>query len=60
MQDRQERGAQVNIAKKQLAQLRRWVKMNPNMEFHLGNTVGALLNDEWFKIQEELLRDLLK
>lgn len=60
VQDRQERGAQVNIAKKQLAQLRRWVKMNPNMEFHLGNTVGALLNDEWFKIQEELLRDLLK
>lgn len=59
-QDRQERGAQVNIAKKQLAQLRKWVKMNPNMEFHLANQVGALLDEEFFRIQEERLRDLLK
>lgn len=60
VQDKQERGAQVNIAKKQLAQLRKWVKMNPNMEFHLANQVGALLNDEFFRIQEELLEDLLR
>ncbi len=60
VQDRQERGAQVNIAKRQLAQLRKWVAMNPNMEFHLGNTVGALLDKEWFRIQEEILRELLK
>ncbi|MBC7771043.1 MAG: hypothetical protein H7210_00975 [Pyrinomonadaceae bacterium] len=60
VQDKQERGAQVNIAKKQLAQLRKWVKMNPNMEFHLANQIGALLDEEWFRIQEEMLRDLLK
>jgi len=60
VQDRQERGAQVNMARRQLAQLRKWVKMNPNMEFHLGNTVGALLDDEWFRLQEEMLRELLK
>jgi len=60
VQDRQERGAQVNLAKKQLAQLRKWVKMNPNLEFHLAGYFGALLDDEWFRIQEELLRDMLK
>lgn len=60
VEDRQERGAQVNIAKRQLAQLRKWVAMNPNMEFHLGGTVGALLDKEWFRIQEEILRDLLR
>ncbi|MGE3110001.1 MAG: hypothetical protein AB7G11_06225 [Phycisphaerales bacterium] len=60
VQDRQERGAQVNIAKRQLAQLRKWVKMNPNMEFHLGGYVGARMTDEWFHVQEQFLRDLLK
>jgi hypothetical protein len=58
--DRQERGAQVGRARNFLNQLKKWVKLNPNFEFHLAGSVGALLTREWFQRQDELLRELMR
>lgn len=59
-QDRQERAAQVGRAKGFLNQLEKWVGLNPNFQFHFAGKVGALLDHEWFEIQRERLKDLLK
>lgn len=56
----EERAAQVGRAKRFLLQLESWVKQNPNLEFHLANQVGALLDREWFEVQKEHLKDLLR
>lgn len=60
LQDPQERGAEVGRARKMLNQLEAWVKQNPNLEFFLAQYAGALLSREWFTIQRELLRDLMR
>ncbi len=49
-----ERGAQVARAKRFLAQIRRWVQSNPNFVLLYG------MNDEWFREQEEFLKDLVR
>lgn len=58
--DREERGAAVGRARRMLVQLEAWVKQNPNLEFFLAGYVNALLNREWFTVQRERLRDLLR
>lgn len=50
--DRERRGAQLAIAKRHLAELRRMVKVNPNFEFHLG------IPPQWFTAQDELIKRL--
>ncbi len=50
--DRERRGAQLAIAKRHLAELRRMVKVNPNFEFHLG------IPPAWFTAQDELIKRL--
>lgn len=60
IQDREERGAAVGRAKRMLAQLESWVKANPNQRFLLGGYVGGVLDREWFAIQRERLRELMK
>jgi hypothetical protein len=60
IQDREERGAAVGRAKRMLNQLESWVKQNPNQQFLLGGYVGALLDREWFVIQRERLKELMK
>jgi hypothetical protein len=58
--DRQERAAQVGRARGFLDQMEKWIGLNPNFQFHFANRVGALLDKEWFEIQRERLKDLLK
>jgi hypothetical protein len=60
IQDLEERGAAVGRARRMLAQLESWVKQNPNLEFFLAGYVGAELNREWFTIQRERLKELLR
>jgi hypothetical protein len=60
IQDRDERGAAVGRARRMLNQLESWVKQNSNQKFLLAGYVGRLLDREWFAIQRELLRDLLR
>jgi hypothetical protein len=60
IQDLQDRGAAVGRARRMLGQLESWGRQNPNLEFFLANYVGALLDREWFTIQRERLRELLR
>lgn len=53
-QDRQRRGAEVGLARRYLATIRRMLTINSNFELMYG------FNDEWFQVQEELLRDLMR
>jgi RNA binding exosome subunit len=48
--DKDRRGAELSIAKKLLAELRRMVSLNPNFVFHLG------IPPEWFAQQDELIK----
>jgi hypothetical protein len=57
-QDDEKRGAQVGRARKFLAEMRRGVKVNPNFVFHFDQMVGSLLDDEFFRQQEEMLDEL--
>ncbi len=49
---------ELGKAKQYLAQIRRWVEVNPNFRFHLAQGFGAELSDEWFQQQEDILRAL--
>ena len=49
---------ELGKARQYLAQIRKWVGVNPNFRFHLAQGFGAELTDEWFNQQEELLRTL--
>jgi hypothetical protein len=60
IQDIEDRGAAVGRARRMLAQLESWVKQNPNLEFFLARYVGAALDREWFTIQRERLKELLR
>jgi hypothetical protein len=60
-QDRAERGALVGQARTFLHQLKRWCEKNPNLEQVLGNKIGVeALDKEWFQIEEERLKNLMK
>lgn len=52
LQDKKLRGAQLAIAKRHLAELRKMIAINPNFEFHIGMT------KEWFEEQEEIIKRL--
>lgn len=54
IQDRQRRGAEVGIARRHLAELKRLFAGNPNFALMYGT------DDEWFRQQEELLRRLMR
>jgi hypothetical protein len=60
IQEREDRGAAVGRARRFLNQLESWVKQNPNQQFLLAGYVGRLLDREFFTIQRELLRDLMR
>ncbi|MBC7835547.1 MAG: hypothetical protein H7Y88_10685 [Phycisphaerales bacterium] len=54
LQDRTERGAQINRARALLKEMRKLMKGNPAFEENYG------LDAEWFERQEEILRELAK
>jgi len=54
IQDRQRRGAEVGIARRHLAELKRLFSGNPNFALMYGT------DDEWFREQEELLKRLMR
>jgi hypothetical protein len=54
IQDRQQRGAEVGIARRHLAELRRLFSGNPNFALMYGT------DDAWFREQEELLKRLMR
>lgn len=58
LQDRVARGAEVGRARRFLAEIRQYVRVNPNFVFL--NPFGAELNNEWFDEQERVLRDLMR
>lgn len=54
IQDRQRRGAEVGIARRHLNELKRLFSGNPNFALMYGT------NDEWFREQEERLRNIMR
>jgi len=54
LQDKQRRGQQISIARRALEEIKRFVKLNPNFQFHL----GIELSPEWFEAQDEELKRL--
>jgi len=54
IQDRQRRGAEVGIARRHLAELKRLFSGNPNFALMYGT------DEEWFREQEELLKRLMR
>ncbi len=53
-QDARRRGEEVGLARRQLYTIKRLLGVNPNYELFYGT------NKEWFGMQEELLRDLMR
>lgn len=53
-QDRKQRGIEIGYARRYLAQLRRMLSVNPIYVDFYGT------DDEWFQLQEERLRDLMR
>ncbi|MBY0309484.1 MAG: hypothetical protein K2Q09_12140 [Phycisphaerales bacterium] len=50
---------ELGKAKQFLAQIRKWVEVNPNFGFHLAGQFGVRrLTDEWFAQQEEIIKQL--
>jgi hypothetical protein len=49
---------ELGKAKQFLAQIRKWVGLNPNFRFHLAEGFGAELTDEWFQQQEDIIKAL--
>lgn len=49
---------ELGKAKQYLAQIHKWVGLNPNFRFHLAQGFGAELTEEWFTQQDELIREL--
>ncbi|QOJ00426.1 MAG: hypothetical protein HRU70_07965 [Phycisphaeraceae bacterium] len=58
-QDEQERGKWVNLARRELENIRRMVRNNPNIALLSMNMLPEDF-DEWYEQQEKLLRDLLR
>ena len=54
IEDRQRRGAEVGIARRHLAELKRLFAGNPNFAMMYGT------DEEWFREQEELLKRLMR
>jgi len=54
IQDRQQRGAEVGIARRHLAELKRLFSGNPNFALMYGT------DDAWFREQDELLKRLMR
>jgi len=54
IQDRQRRGAEVGIARRHLAELKRLFSGNPNFALMYGT------DDEWFREQDEMLKRLMR
>ncbi len=54
IQDRQRRGAEVGIARRHLAELKRLFSGNPNFAWMYGT------DDEWFREQDEMLKRLMR
>lgn len=52
-------GTELGKAKQYLAQIRKWVSLNPNFSFHLAGGFGVgQLTEEWFAQQDEIIKTL--
>jgi hypothetical protein len=58
VQDKTQRGAEVGRARRLLDEIEVDVKKNANFEFM--NPIGRQLNREWFMLQREMLKELMR
>jgi hypothetical protein len=59
-ENRQDRGRELGVARRALADLKKAVSLNENFQFHLAGYFRDELTPKWFDEQERMLKELAK